>query len=84
MTRDPFYQIAAMLRQGQSEYRLVLAELADGKSGTVTANGRQDSLQGYAVGQEPGRMPQGSVLLCLDGPEGLFALCRLVSSEEGA
>lgn len=84
MTRDPFYRIASMLRQQAGECSLLLAELTDRKSRLVAARGRQDILRGCAYGMEIGKLPQGSVLLCLDSPEGLYALCRLVTEEEGA
>lgn len=83
MTRDPFYQLAGMLRQ-QGECSLLLAELVDRKNQMVAARGRQDVLQGHAAGLEISKLPQGSMILCLDSPEGLFALCHLVTEEEGA
>ena len=80
MTGDPFYRLIELLRP-QEDWRLVTAELIDPEAGAVAVRGRGCSLQGRAAALSPGTLPAGALLLCLDGPEGMYALCQLTQLE---
>lgn len=81
MTGDPFYRLAELLRPQEDGWRLVTAELTDPETGAVAARGQGCSLQGRAAELSLRALPVGALLLCLDGPEGMYALCRLTQLE---
>ena len=47
----------------------------------MAARGQGCSLQGRAAELSLRALPAGALLLCLDGPEGMYALCRLTQLE---